>query len=473
MKILLVYTNINTIHPEDYHFGLASIISYIKRYHEVKLQIIHNKSAINQLMEFIKNYNPEIIGFTSVSSQFYYVNMISNEIKKIFKDVTIVCGGVHPTIYPACILESDSLDGIFIGESEEQFLEFINRFEENNDYRDIDNFAYKDEEGRLKKNKVVLKHSDLNVLPFPERELFDYQKILNDNSKILQVVFSRGCPFNCTYCSNKKIREVYGFSEEHYIRYRSPDNCMEELELLDRNYNFKKIWILDDIFAMNRKWLDEFLCLYSKKFSYPFMCHLRPNIVTEELIKKLKKAGCYRILLSIESGNDFIRNKIMKRNISRKKIIEAFKIIHSCNIESVAPNVIGLPYETEEMIEETIALNAGVGASSIGVSIFYPYKGSELFDLCVKKGWLNADENKEVFEKKESILNYPQISKERIKYYYDNFQYLVYRRISLLRGIKYLLVSNLREKLVFYLKGTYFGKKIIRIIYFLRDGLSK
>ncbi len=465
MKVLFIYTNINTIHPENYHFGLASIISYIKTYHDLSLKIIDNKKDILSIIDFINNYEPDVIGFTCVSSQFFYVNLISREIKKQFKDKIIVCGGVHPTLYPQCILETEYLDGIFIGETEEQFLEFLNKIEKGEDYKTTDNFAYKDDKGFLVKNDIVLKHPNLDVLPCPDRENFDYQKILNESDRMVQVVFSRGCPFNCTYCSNKAIRKVYEFDRNNYIRYRSPENCIKELEQLDNHYNFNKIWIIDDIFGMNKNWLDDFLQQYSERFSFPFMFHLRPNIVTDELMQKIRDAGGYRVLMSIESGNDYIRNSVMKRNISREEIINAFKLAHKYGMETVAPNIIGLPYETKTMITETIKLNAEVNPMNPAVSIFYPYKGSELFNLCVKEGWLDPQENKEHIEKKESILNYPQISKKEIQYYYDNFNYLILKEISLIKALKY--------KLIFSFKNSPLGKKLRSIKRLLKQALLK
>lgn len=126
LKVLFVYTNINGTHEETYSFGLASIVSYVKKMGYVaQVAIIKTKEDYQSYYRNFLEFNPGVVAFTSVSSQFGYVKEIANEIKRLDPSAITVCGGVHSTIFPECLLESPSLDGIFVGESELSFGEFL------------------------------------------------------------------------------------------------------------------------------------------------------------------------------------------------------------------------------------------------------------------------------------------------------------------------------------------------------------
>ena len=129
-------------------------------------------------------------------------------------------------------------------------------------------------------------------------------------------------PLRCTYCSNKSLGNVYGL-KRNITRYRSVKSCLAEIQDASERFHFNKIFIMDDTFGIDKKWRSEFCSQYKKKIGIEFICLLRVNIVDEEFIGMLKSAGAYRIQFGIESGNDYIRNCVMKRNISHEQIIFA------------------------------------------------------------------------------------------------------------------------------------------------------
>ena len=373
MNVLLVITNISGFHEVPYSFGLSSIASYIKnKGYNARILSICGEDERDKLIEEIKIFHPGVIGFSSVSSQFGQVKKLAELIKNINKNIFIVCGGIHPTLYPNALLESEAIDGFFIGESEIAFGDFLDKIKQDKEYTDTNNFVYK------KQDKVIVNSlrpliQNLDILPYPLKDSI-FEEFIKING-FAPFFFSRGCPYSCSYCCNHALAKMYDMSTNK-PRYRSVDSCIEEIKEAFETYNFKTIWIMDDTFGLDKKWRKEFCEKYKKRLKIRFICLLRPNVVDEEFIKLLKEAGCYRILFGLESGNEYVRNTIMNRNIFDKQIIEAFSLCGKHGIESSAFNIIGVPGETEDMLWDTIKLNRKIKPTYSGVDIFYPYIGT-------------------------------------------------------------------------------------------------
>lgn len=424
MKVLFVYTNINGFHENCYSPGLAYIVSSTRNSgHNAKVIIVRSKSDYKLVVDEVITFIPQVIGFTAVASQFGAVKELARLVKDNVENVIAVCGGIHPTTHPECILESDSLDGIFVGESEFAFVEFLHKIENNLPYETSDNFAYA-RNGKLYINKLKPLISDLNKLPPPDKEIYPYREAI-EAAGYAPFFFSRGCPYLCSYCCNHAIAKAYGLSQIK-TRYRSAHNSISEIEDALKRFELKRIVIRDDIFGLDREWLKDFCSEYKKRVYKPFTVMSRVDVVDEEYISLLADAGCNRISLAIESGNDYIRNKVMNKNISKKQILTAFELAKRKNIETNAINLIGTPGETEAMILETIKLNRFIKPTESRVNIFYPYRGTSLGDSCFAKGIV--DENiYEGFsnERRESVMRYPNKFKKKLIYYYNNWDKLV------------------------------------------------
>ncbi|MBF8274257.1 MAG: B12-binding protein [Magnetococcales bacterium] len=424
MKVLLVYTNINGFHDDNYSFGLASIASSARKAgHEVKVIIVNTVQCFQKIKDALFSFNPNVIGFSSVSSQFSFVKDFAKELKTMRPEIIVVCGGVHPTIWPECILETDALDAVFIGESELAFVEFLEKVARKEPYQLCDNVAYV-KQGLLFRNKCKGLIDNLDVLPFPDREVYPYMETL-EKTVYAPFHFSRGCPFPCTYCSNHAIAKANG-REKSSSRFPSPEYCIREIEETINNFKMiRTIAIVDDIFGLNKRWRDNFLDLYKKKIKIPFMCLLRADIVNEKFIKDLKNAGCYRISFGIESGNEYVRNEIMKRKMGTDAIINAFDLCRKYAIETNAINIIGVPGETEEMFLDTINLNRKIRPTSTGVNIFYPYHGTILGDYCFKNDLVDLKKLEDFSnERRDTVLNYPADWCDKLLYYHREWLYV-------------------------------------------------
>lgn len=444
MNVLFVYTNINGFHEDIYSFGLASIVSVAREAgHTAKVLIVRNKDEYSAVLDEVASFRPRVVGFTAVSSQFAFVKELAAAIKSQSPDLITVCGGVHPTINPECLLEADGLDGIFVGESELAFKDFLADVEADRRYLDTDNYAHVDN-GNLVVNKLRPLIHDLDILPYPDREMYP---VADSIEKIGYVpfLFSRGCPYLCSYCSNHALARVYNLPR-NLPRYRSAELSIREIEQTMQMLPVRRVLVADDIFGLDKQWRRDFCKEYAKRIARPLMCLLRANVVDDEFMGLLKDAGCYQISIGIESGNDHVRNDIMNRRMSREQIVQAFALAHKYGIRTNAINMIGLPGETDEMIWDTIRLNRQIKPTISGVNIFYPYKGTKLGDHCFEQDLVDEEKYHSFSnERRESVLKFPEEYRRKLSYYQGHWQAMVYP-------------FNVRKSLERMLRGTFIWK---------------
>jgi radical SAM superfamily enzyme YgiQ (UPF0313 family) len=150
------------------------------------------------------------------------------------------------------------------------------------------------------------------------------------------------------------------------------------------------IQFCSDMFGPDIPWLTEFSPLYKRKIGLPFTCNHRVNLITPELVRLLKDAGCYQIFLGIESGNEHVRNKVLNRNLSREKIVRAFHLCTEAGIKTVAYNMVGVPFEDNRAVLDTIKLNAEAKADHSLCPVYYPFPGTGLFEVAVENGFVPA-----------------------------------------------------------------------------------
>jgi len=474
MRVLFLYP---TPDPKynilRYHHGLGYISSILKKAgHTIKLRYIYryNEKEISLLID---SFKPKLVGLSVTTNQFDLSRQVTRYIYRQY-NLPVIWGGIHATVRPEESLLCEGVMAICLGEGEEACLEFVENMEKGGDYTSIRNFCF-NINGQFVKNELRPRVKDLDELPFPDREVFNYQKLLNDYPQ-LEIFSGRGCPFNCTYCVNSYLNQI--FKNEKLIRQRSVKNILMEIDRVRDNYrHIDTILFADDIFAVNKPWLKEFSMEYGKRLGIPFWCNMRADLIDEERIQYLKSAGCEQINIGIESGNDYIRKEIMKRDISREKIREAFNIVKKAGIRTWAFNMIGLPGETIDTIKETINLNREIRPDSIFCSIFHPYPGTALYDLCKKEGWISNRKVTSYFDS-ISILDLPTISQKDISYYYEIFKGLVFYPklegiIKWLAGIKirprkslYAIIRDVDWLITRFISRT-FSKKVKDDIKFL------
>ncbi len=425
MKILFLQTNFNSSNSFVFSFGINSMAAVLRSHgHKCTYYLASAsvESEIVTLKKKIDDFNPDVIGFTAITSQFEYVKRLAGQIKKFFSGI-VICGGVHPTLEPDCLEESPQLDSICTGEGEYALLDLLNALSNGTDIYSTSGFWFK-RNGRIIRNGAKPLIQDLDKLPFPDTDICDWQKLIDETNGRLRILFSRGCPFKCTYCSNHALNKLNKGS--NVVRYPSIKRCMDEIEFVTSKYRFDHLYFADDTFILNKKWCAEFLKEYQQKFNFPFGCQIRANLCSKETFSSLRQAGCFAVMMGVESGNDYVRNEVLKRNMKKEQIVAAFSGARDVGIKTAAQVMIGLPFETEETVLDTINLMAELNPDEVRHGVFFPYPNTELQNVCYKHGFLKKEAyGGDYCERADSILELPGISKERIKYINDNFVNLV------------------------------------------------
>ena len=423
MKVLFIYPNISKF-SSSYHYGIGYLSAVLKKHgHETSLLHIKSKDITKDILfERITGFNPGLIAFSTTSLQYQYVKYFSEMIKKAYCNIPIICGGIHTTLCAAEIMSNQFIDYVCIGEGEYALLELCKCLEEKLDTTKIKNIHSKIN-GNIYKNPVRPLISDLDELPFPDRDFDDTIAI----DYIAHLLAGRGCPFDCSYCCNRNLRQLYD-KKGSFVRYRSVDNVLDEIETLVKRYNVKRLNFHDDTFTISKKWTRSFCEKYPLRFDLPYECNARVETVDREMLMLLKASGCDLIRIGTESGNEIMRQTILNRKMSNEAIKNICNISNEIGLNTYSFNMIGLPYETEEMINDTIELNKEINPTYGVVSIFYPYPNTNAYEYCKKENLLTQLDKESHFDEGEVILN-PNLSEEKLNSYYRQFNNFFFEKM--------------------------------------------
>lgn len=418
MKIVFIFPDLNVFSQfsSDYSGifaqGIGSLSAVLrKKGHQTSLMHITKDIGKDKFLAAIETQKPQLVAFSSLSHQFPYVEEWSAWLKEKY-DIPTICGGVHATVDPDEVIKAAGIDMLCRGEGECALLELCEKMSQNSDISGIKNIWLKKSSG-IVRNEVRPLENNLDELPFADRKIFNYRSLYDYKIRMLTILASRGCPYDCSYCCNHQYQKLY---PHHYVRFRSVENVLAEIDEALRWYtDVEFINFIDDTLCMDKKWVEEFCNKFPKRFNLPFHGNSRVNLLNEEMFSLLKKGGCERLDVGIESGNSYMRQQILKRNISNEQIAKAFELAGKFGIKLSAYNMIGCPLETPEMILETIKLNAKVKPFSSHNAIFQPYPNTEAYQLCVDNNFISEKKVSAFF--KESVLEQPQLSKRQILFF--------------------------------------------------------
>ncbi len=365
------------------YLGTMVLSAVLKRAgHEVDLII---QSDSGKVLAELPRYQPDIIAAYVVSGSHEWVLNLFRKIK-LQTDVLTIMGGPHPTFFPE-IVEEDGVDIICRGEGEDALLELAQCVDSGTEFAGIQNLWVR-QNGTVKKNTLRPLIEDLDSLPVPDRELYYKYPVLRD-SPSKHFITGRGCPFNCSFCSNKAYKEIYAGLG---AMVRKPDiaKICKEIRDVREKYPLKAVRFDDEVFLLKESWLLEFLDCYSKEVNLPFSCLIRADLTTEKMVAAMHRAGCYIAYFGIESGNDRIRNDVLGKNISREEIQETARLLKKFGIKIGTFNMVGMPGETFENAWETVELNQQIQADYPWCSIIQPYPGTDLEKLAKKMKLLDS-----------------------------------------------------------------------------------
>ncbi|MFC1674334.1 B12-binding domain-containing radical SAM protein [Candidatus Omnitrophota bacterium] len=413
MKVLLVMP----LALPAYLFQLAALSAFLKskghvvRYEELLINgDIHTKH-LERLGRVISEFSPDIIGFSSYEMSFNWIRRLSEHIKKISPEVPIVVGGYYASLCPEEVIRCPSIDIVCIGEGEYPLLELLDSLSSQGLRKQIDNLWFK-EGGRIIKNPLRNLISELDDLPFVDRESFS-----SDNRKkgILEIMASRGCPFDCTNCSNHALKKIYA-GKGAYVRHRSVENVLKEISWCLESDDFKAIHFEDDMFSANQSWLRDFCYKYKTEIGLPFVCNIRPDSGSSEVLNLLKESGCIQISIGLEAGDEKMRCRVLGRDIPNQALIQVFRDSKRIGLLRKSFNMVGLPYETLLTLWRTIWMNLKLAPDAVQTSVYYPFKGTALGDECYRNGWVDLKRKERLsLYANDTILNLPGVSRSLIR----------------------------------------------------------
>ena len=327
------------------------------------------------VVKAFEKYAPDIVLFSVITGEHQACLALNKKLKER-REFISVFGGWYTTFSQEMINQKD-IDIIGIGECEEAIVELISKIADNKSLTKVNNFLIK-EQNKVYKNEVRPFNSNLDSLAFPDRSLF----ARSEENKEYCVMTSRGCPYNCTYCSNRPLRELYA-GKGRSVRLRSVANIIEEVREFKEKRNAKIINFHDDIFILDVKRLREFSRRFKEEIDLPFICSVKADLVTEEITALLKEAGCKKVFMGVEAGNDHVRSHLLERNITKPQMLGARNLFKKYNITVFTQNIIGFPDTTIDNDFETMEFNIKLQPDFSWVSIFAPYPKTVLGELCL------------------------------------------------------------------------------------------
>jgi anaerobic magnesium-protoporphyrin IX monomethyl ester cyclase len=351
--------------------------------HEVELAV----AAHHDPVAVARDFRPDVVAYSVITGSQRYYLALNRRLKAELPGVFAAFGGPHPTFFPE-MAGQEGVDGICRGEGEEAFVDLVNALAGGGPSAvlELDNWSFR-RNGDIITNPVRPYVVDLDALPFPDRALVYERDPIAARGKIKHFLAGRGCPYNCTYCFNHALGELYRGKGKRF-RLRSVANVIDEVRWVRDHYPLEFVVFVDDTFVLSDDWLAEFAEKYPREVGLPFFCNTRANLVTAEQVRLLKSAGCHCVSMGVEAGNDRVRNELLKRRMSREQIVEAARLIRAGGLHLTTTSMIGLPDTTLAEDFETLALNAALRPSYAHVFIFQPYPRTELGEFTRQHGWM-------------------------------------------------------------------------------------
>lgn len=345
--------------------------------------------GIGDFERIIRQEQPDIIAFSLMSGLHLWANDVTAKIRGLDLGYRpfIIYGGPHPTFFPEIITKAD-VDAVCIGEGEFPMVDLASAIGRGERPTDIANLHIKDANGVVHRNPVRTLGS-LDDQPFPDRDIY-YRYDFFRGYPTKSFMTGRGCPYNCTFCYNKTIRDIYD-DKGKFVRMRSPEHVIAEILDVKKKYGLRTVYFFDDTFGIQKSWARTFLKMYKEQVGLPFLCRVRANTTNEEFIAALKDAGCVTVSFAIETANEGLREKLLRKKITDKQIYQTAALLRKYGIKFFTYNMVGIPEQSMDDIFDTIRLNIEIGTSYPWCSIFHPYPGTELAQYCIEKGYLPAD----------------------------------------------------------------------------------
>ncbi|MBU1005969.1 MAG: B12-binding domain-containing radical SAM protein [Candidatus Omnitrophica bacterium] len=441
MKVMFVVNDLGVNEP----FGPMILSAILKeKGHETTLGVLKKEDVAGKIF----SWKPDLLAYSMMSVDMKDMKNFNDALRKKTKIFTLL-GGAHATLDRSCV-KDEAIDAICVGEGDRAIINVTERLEAGKSLEGIPNILVSEDDALDLGNFI----EDMDSLPFMDRDLvYSYPEMARFGIKGIWA--SRGCIFPCPYCFNNRYNELYR-NKGRIVRRRSVDSIIKETKELISRHRVDFIRIQDDVFV-NRAddWLKEFSEKWSSEIKKPFYCLLRSELVTEEMARYLKKAGCFSICMSIEAADDGIRMKMMRRKVTKKQLEAAFGIFKKHKINVYANTMLALPYTSLEHDIASLDFAIKVKPEMPNFSIFMPYPGTDLGDYCFEEG---------IYDSKEGFIDYGMRNKSPLNCFSEKEKNAQYNLCELaIVAVKLPFLRNLIVNHLIYWKPN----KIFFLVHYL------
>jgi radical SAM superfamily enzyme YgiQ (UPF0313 family) len=357
--------------------GVTTLATYVNQrssHHAVIWDFsYHRKDWDNWFARKIETERPDVIGISATS---LYLQYIRKTLKALtaYPEIPVVVGGYHASLEPEKTLAMDRVDAVIRGEGEYSLVEYLDRLQKGRAPDGIPGLDRKDENGSPIIGPRPSWITDIESLPMADYDLWeDLPRFLRFN-QMVYFLGNRGCPFGCSYCSNKPVEQV---AKGHYYREKDPINYVAEIEAQYAKYKNRGMRIahcFDAVFTANSKWLAGFADRYIASGLHkqlPLSVFSRADTLDPERIEQLVKMNCKVVRIGIEAGDEQYRNEVYEKKISDSTYRKTFAQLQKAGIAITGYNIIGGPGETPQTLRRTFEM---VKELKVDRPIFFTYR---------------------------------------------------------------------------------------------------
>lgn len=403
---------------------LDTVIGSVCNKSEISRGMVRVGMDEKEIANSIKGEKPDILG---ISTQFIgdasQAHALARLIKEIKKDFCVVVGGHYPSVMPFKCLEDNNIDFICIGEAEDSFPKFVANFEKRGHSLPENFFNHSNCSSIIQGAFPAIKC--LDELPFPDRNLLSMEKYFDffENNEIYKtlnkpattIMATRGCPNKCSFCMHSAARE-------RNYQTRSIQNLKAEIEYLIENYGIRELLFVDENLTHDRNYslaLAKMLSEY--EVSWYMLAGTAIYSLTPELLKALRKSGCYRIRFTVESASPKVL-KMMRKSVDISKAESIINVAKGLGFLTQGQFIIGMPYETKDDIRITYEWARKMDFDYTTFGIVTPYPGTPVFEDAVREGYLCGD-NDDLFKMYCGFgrLRTPEFTPEELESYRKEF----------------------------------------------------
>jgi anaerobic magnesium-protoporphyrin IX monomethyl ester cyclase len=371
-------------HSLSENLGVMSISSVLKKHgHECDVFCL---SGEDDFYKSLFGFKPDVVACSMAMGEQKKALEMLRKIKELDKGMKTFVGGSYVLVFPE-IIKEDCVDLMCVGDGEYACLEVMTRLDKDKELFGIPGIRVKTD-GHIHENSDIAYVADITELPILDRDLYyqKYDRLRYASTK--PFILSRGCPFKCSYCYTHWINRFYTERAGAHFRLDSPEKVMSEIAYVRGRYGLEWIRFQDGTFNADLKFIKKFLKLYGERTLPRFIANARVENINEELVSLLKQAGCDKIVLGIQSGDETLRKVLTGRSMSNEQIIEACKLLKRYRIRVGVDIIFGWPGEALQSAYETINLCREIRPDDINSNVLCPYPKTQIADYCVQNGYL-------------------------------------------------------------------------------------